>query len=82
MSPGSEAVLAYPPDMIGLRTSNLYFFSLMFLDSEVVLICLVPFVFMMVKGRSLFTVLLSYSPGPSLHYLYLSCTRSGITAFS
>ena len=82
MCPESEAVLAYPPDTIGLRTSNLYFFSLMFLDSEVVLICLFPFVFMMVKGRSLCTLLLSFSPGPSLHYLHLGCLRSGITAFS
>ena len=65
-----------------LKNQQPLFFSLMFLDSEVVLMYLFPFVFMIVKGRSLCTVLLSFFPGPSLHYLYLSCTRSAVAAFS
>ena len=65
-----------------LKNQQPLFFSLMFLDSEVVLMYLFPFVFMIVRGSSLCTVLLSFFPGPSLHYLYLSCTRSAVAAFS
>ena len=77
-----RGVLTILPYITRLTISSLYFFALMFLDSEVGSIYFFLFLFMILKGSSLCTVLFSFFPEPSLLYLYLGCLRSRIPVFN